>query len=1246
MNGKTETNIPKNSRYRWTGPGPILEPESMLEATRKILGRTLMYIYDIADLEARREKEQTKGPYREGLNERRPHQAFLLDGARGSGKTTLLLTIQKYLEFVGNSDKWPGKPNDPYAEVRTFLENESNRIDGELKAKLPSYRYRTPLEVPDTMRAAACVLPVLYPSDLEFSQTIMEGIIALLLDKLNQKLADLKDKTDTPSVQQRNAGEKLKKKLNNDVAAGWFLSNNVGMDAVLRDSADYKDFLEQRGKTNATSFARVIEWRSFVVEFLDYFGCQLLAVFFDDTDLGTAVTKDILHTIRIFLDHPRIVTVIAGNLRSMRQSILLDEMKNLRGAMRSLSKDTEATATEWRRFARQQLEESLEKVLPRQFRMSIAQTSREELDEDYKRMLGWPLDEYCGKMLDLHRDKFLTAKHAAHFRWLQNQQEIVHASRGAEKDGQKDDQDDGTLEPYSSWWLFRNFYRDELKPRSARHIAALGAFSKVNEDSPAAADKLESEHRKRLSVILFESPENYEIVHRLNDHDTRILDWLRLNKIESCWRGNRTISINGQPIQERTYSYHALCFRVDLELAKPLHENRDTTFHPKLLPQPAGHNLSACHPFFLRNRRQHLFGVVREMKHSVIPGNCLYINDLMSLPDVVWAATEPGHDPWSHKLLYEWPKQFFFYVDELREGGRKLVSKHDQKSELVPEAWIKDYFVNTVIPMASVSLGRFMPPTDVLDRSELNDIAVIGQKTLLWAEMQKTDKEKRFFSGHIKQIETLIRRFDYLEEVAKGPGGGQTISKVADELLHWWDKAILNIVFDEGRPGEDPPTEEQKLLARQIPSYQWLLNDTRRAWHAARIFLNQTSETFKKFSSRSDSKTDPKKAPEATAKDHFSRSDLYTIGTRAALDRWLHSSETLKTFLEPMRDFDPGRKNVNWTGADIAQRLGVVKRFYFADMLAGWKEGDFYEVDETWLPKQVLKDIAAVIKKRKPAFGDGSWPGVCALTKADLDDLALSQIDLYDEEKNVFDAWPFKTLKLDPGVHLDEEYLKRPEKDDTKDQAAKRRAGERSILRVRTNFRLARAFLLFLFGLGPTLPSLIHIEIAALLKNGPSPKKMAEAALDDWANRIWSFLYFVQEFRRVLEFAKIRLDIMQLRHEAEKTGETDEPEKAKRNPGRSGVHMTMVPDLTYDQLGVRGLIPKPHDAEDLPGPHKIAFPDCKPLQDAFEAAKTGVKSRENRSSWQPMFDDVVSNLVEAANFIEVTRKIVKDTPLT
>jgi hypothetical protein len=60
-------------------------------------------------------------------------------------------------------------------------------------------------------------------------------------------------------------------------------------------------------------YRRVSKWRLYESDYLDYFGVQLKVVSIDDTDINPGVSTDILHTLRIFLDHPRSVTIIAGD---------------------------------------------------------------------------------------------------------------------------------------------------------------------------------------------------------------------------------------------------------------------------------------------------------------------------------------------------------------------------------------------------------------------------------------------------------------------------------------------------------------------------------------------------------------------------------------------------------------------------------------------------------------------------------------------------------------------------------------------------------------------------------------------------------------------------------------------------------------------------------------------------------------------------------------------------------------------
>ncbi len=96
----------------------------------------------------------------------------------------------------------------------------------------------------------------------------------------------------------------------------------------------------------------------------------------------------------------------------------------------------------------------------------------------------------------------------------------------------------------------------------------------------------------------------------------------------------------------------------------------------------------------------------------------------------------------------------------------------------------------------------------------------------------------------------------------------------------------------------------------------------------------------------------------------------------------------------------------------------------------------------------------------------------------------------------------------------------------------------------------------------------------------------AYSALGEWSNMIWSYLNFALQFRRVLELAKIRLDIIHLKREKVKAEHANsDPEDLKKAlreylPSENGVSMTMLPDLSYDLLGVEGIVPLNIDFND------------------------------------------------------------------
>ena len=66
----------------------------------------------------------------------------------------------------------------------------------------------------------------------------------------------------------------------------------------------------------------------------------------------------------MFLNHPRLLTVLAGNIRAMRSILVHQAMRPLGQSMRALANRDGQTANDWRRTERKAVEDYLEKILP------------------------------------------------------------------------------------------------------------------------------------------------------------------------------------------------------------------------------------------------------------------------------------------------------------------------------------------------------------------------------------------------------------------------------------------------------------------------------------------------------------------------------------------------------------------------------------------------------------------------------------------------------------------------------------------------------------------------------------------------------------------------------------------------------------------------------------------------------------------------------------------------------------------
>jgi hypothetical protein len=817
--------------------------EQLTESQRNVLDHILVRTYEVAITEALTEGQASESYVRNQF-ERRPRHIFYIDGSRGSGKTTLLLTAREHLQCLGSGDEFRDRLNPPrhvndafeaiFSQIRLPKIVSEHLIGDKL--------FKTPHKAPyGESRRTAFVLPVLFPSDLDHAQPVMEGLFAFMDDALAAEIKLKAIESDfQPSMEARAAaGKKLQQQLHAEVTKSWFLSKQEGIDAILRDSHDYETFLEKRGRASGQSYRRVGDWRGYINNYLNYFRAQLLAVFIDDTDVNPNVSTDILHTLRIFLDHPRIVTIIAGNLRTLRQSLIWSAFSEVGESIAALSSRDSSTALEWRRFIRRQIEEYLDKVIPRPQRrfLSLKTTptvsGAGDVISDFPRLApAASLDEYCRNRITACRKPFFETKLKSHRRWSENKGEI------------EDPGDRAKLEHLLSWWLFRHWYKSKLGPKTPRELKTLVNYTGQTESA------------KRLAVILFENAENYELIHRFEDGDRFVTEWLIRQDLSSEWVGNRSFNINERKIPEGTYSFDFICYRLDLGNGLPIRENVESDIPKSLLPQPSGRNLIDRPPFFPVDWQPKTTRLLDAFNHSVMPGNCMNMYDLQCLPDIAWRRKDTT-DPWRPSLIYKWPDVFDLLAPRL---ATRAASGSKANPAAKQQQQIETYFFDVVIPMATLDVGRFVSPP----RSAKNTTGYTKEDLLLWKE---TDQELKFFKDDRQWLDDLRRRIDYISTTETALNRAET-----REIYEQSVAPDLKTFIEAAR------TTKQFGVFEHLVQYQWLLNDVRRAWHAARIFINHIGEFIEHKAAEQNRLPD-----HPVKRNFFSRSDRYRVVTLVSL---------------------------------------------------------------------------------------------------------------------------------------------------------------------------------------------------------------------------------------------------------------------------------------------------------------------------------------------------------------------------
>lgn len=971
----------------------------------------------------------------------RPHSVVFIDGGRGAGKTYTLLSIQHALEAVHwNRDDHPSADSwDDFADcVRSS------------HAKKLKDLAQSPLQV----------MKLIFPGDMGPHERVMEVVIASMMHRLDAQLQ--KHRSNPEKVASFRA---LQTALIEDVAQGWYFSRQLGQEAIAHDALDYAHFARRLEEETRKSARRIEHWRDFVSRYLDEINTAVLVVMLDDSDVRPEITADILETLRLYMNHPRIMVVLAGNIRSMRNALVLREMRELGLAMNALSKRDGQTANDWRRLVRKGIEDYLEKVLPTAKRLFVqrprltpdASASGTKESDDFQKIFGRTLQEVCETMLRHNRKEFLGAKFA--LARLNAMRRLDTPTRQTHR----------PLEHYLSWWLFANRYFNSLAPQSARQVI------NFRDHYAGLMDATKVGRQKRLIMALFDNATNFSLIQQTADDVESIINWLQNQELESYWVDQRLFRINGRNFERGSFGYDYIRYRLDLGIALPVKDNPEEAVPANLLPVPAGRR--HIRRFFRPKkmyRRQRNLGVAKWIDHAAVPGNGIYFFDLEAIP---YVSLQRGG------------------TSELRAANRKKGGSARTEDSSPPpgawEAWLADNWSEVIEDGQDEQTYRYF--TEVVCRSQ-HDMAEVTPADLseLLDPVSQTAASGALYE---KFVEYELKLF--------WPGDTNPEQDNYENLP--WTALELPPGSRALPPDKVLPERRRRAL------YAAMITDVRRAWHSIRMHDQMTTVSARSQASRAkpggeSSYEDSERAGLAIIanQDRLALYGCDQVRGRLAASTWgkgILQVFTQERLLEIVNDQDAITRlqqhianlpsvvgEITKSRELLSERLAIItqpiggpittnmnetKRESAIDQFFGRERLPFNVVDnvirddeeashDTWVT--ILRHVGRLICSRWPDFGTSHAPGN---PEQFLDEDAYPHTDsaLSGLEARLFGPEHGDASQDAPQLH----FFRPKSAKDANDEVMRRRGED------------ARNFLLFVYGLAPSLPALIHSEVMGIV---------------------------------------------------------------------------------------------------------------------------------------------------------------------
>ncbi len=1065
----TETSeYDSESRFRAEQVDHLLETQKA--ALRIILGWCAKII--LRAEKRLRQAKRTNDP-NELLPLATPHEVFCIDGGRGSGKTFTLVSLQNALGVLSNGFR---EPSPAFRQWEGFLREaigESSYDKLSEKAQELRDKKSRPAPLSESLR-------IIFPGDMEGGESVMEAIFAALMDRLDK----LSDKSLPKACRlDHDHAERLRKRLK-EVAEGFYFAKRFGVDAIVRDSVDYRDLVDAFEKHSRTALQRITAWRDFIDDYLEVRGIPVLVIFLDDSDVEVDLTRDILHSIRMFLCHPQIITILAGNTRSMRDSLIHLGMRHIGPSMAALGQSNARTAQDWRRMVRKDAEYYLEKVLPQERRCFIGPPEltekaqgahagddlpsdrNDDTSSDFAKIARAGLREILTKRQNGARGGFLEAKFT-----LAIEYELDRSDAPTMRQRRR-------IEDYLAWWFFANRYAGPLAPRSARQIKTFyryyGALPEPDKHKPANDAGTPQEKKaqgkkalgKRLPVMLHDIPENYTLIQRLSDEDVNVVGWLWQQELKSVWAGQRNIRINGRAVYQGTYTYDYIRYRLDVNVATPLRTNADEAVPPGLLPQVRGRRY--MRRFFQpqqMQRQQRRIGIARWIDHAAVPGNCAYFCDLAALPDMSFIRGPAGES-------------------RAADAVRASKALDDELNRGAWEGNLAGHWVELLEEEQDEKLVRYLTEV-VCDR--LN-----GTQGVLSTRLM----------SDLHPLRSEYHEFVRKEMTSFTPAAADEFSPaIWEDAKAFLKKPIseLEKYLKEAAPGETQKKRENLRYAQQmIARYVALITDLRRAWHAIRIHA-----TAPRWMESGDT-AGASQETERTSLAMIANQGRMPLYTRDEILKLLNRTPWIRGILEAfkLKNIETKLNDIDFRSAQEDNHevnLTTIRNFYVFQLVGGEKE-DYGR----WT--KVLRGFGRCVCE--------GWP---VHDKTNYDYLNAAEKSL---ERHVVP----ESLRLDISFSLIE--TDGSSKKSEEQEKEEKKAREQQL----RNGREARNLIWLLYGLAPSLSAIIHSEVMAEIYHGISLKVQAGEpepagarltpdresidnalrSLDDWARLIGVFSLIVR----------------------------------------------------------------------------------------------------------------------------------------